>query len=114
MCEKTKQIGIFSTEQISFWEIPANCTKCIGIKMSIKTFLLGSAAAMVAVSGAQAADAVVVEPEPVEYVRVCDAYGSGFFFIPGTETCLRSSGYVRTHYSKPEVENETQAAVGEV
>jgi hypothetical protein len=42
-----------------------------------------------------AADAIMMEPEPVEYVRVCDAYGSGFFYIPGTETCLRISGYVR-------------------
>ena len=68
--------------------------------MNIKSLLLGSAAAMVAVSGAQAADAVVVEPEPVEYVRVCDAYGSGFFYIPGTETCLNFNGYVRTTYHK--------------
>ncbi|GGA93310.1 porin [Brucella endophytica] len=64
--------------------------------MNIKSLLLGSAAALVAVSGAQAADAVVAaEPEPVEYVRVCDAYGKGYFYIPGTETCLRLSGYVR-------------------
>lgn len=63
--------------------------------MNIKSLLIGSAAAMVAVSGARAADAVVIaEPEPVEYVRVCDAYGSGFFYIPGTETCLSISGYV--------------------
>ncbi|MEM9331688.1 MAG: porin [Pseudomonadota bacterium] len=68
--------------------------------MNIKSLLLGSAAAMVAVSSAQAADAVVVEPEPVEYVRVCDAYGSGFFFIPGTETCIRFSGFVRSAYEK--------------
>jgi hypothetical protein len=34
------------------------------------------------------------EPEPVDYVRVCDAYGSGFFYIPGTETCLSINGYV--------------------
>jgi opacity protein-like surface antigen len=64
--------------------------------MNIKSLLLGSAAALVAVSGAQAADAVVAaEPEPVEYVRVCDAYGKGYFYIPGTETCLRIHGYVR-------------------
>jgi hypothetical protein len=64
--------------------------------MNIKSLLLGSAAALVAVSGARAADAVVVaEPEPVEYVRVCDVYGAGFFYIPGTETCLRISGEVR-------------------
>ncbi len=64
--------------------------------MNIKSLLIGSAAALVAVTGARAADAVVVaEPEPVEYVRVCDAYGAGFFYIPGTETCLKISGYVR-------------------
>ncbi|MDJ0612546.1 MAG: porin [Rhizobiaceae bacterium] len=72
--------------------------------MNIKSLLLGSAAAMVAVSSAQAADAVVVEPEPVEYVRVCDAYGSGFFFIPGTETCIRFAGYVRSVYRHNETE----------
>ncbi|MBA8878807.1 porin [Phyllobacterium myrsinacearum] len=64
--------------------------------MNIKSILFGSAAALVAVTGARAADAVVVaEPEAVEYVRVCDAYGAGFFYIPGTETCLKISGYLR-------------------
>jgi len=64
--------------------------------MNIKSLLLGSAAALVAVTGARAADAVVVaEPEPMEYVRVCDVYGAGFYYIPGTETCLRVGGYVR-------------------
>ena len=63
--------------------------------MNIKSHILGAAAALVAVSGARAADAVMApEPEPVEYVRVCDAYGAGFFYIPGTETCLKLSGYV--------------------
>ena len=64
--------------------------------MNIKSLLLGSAAALVAVSGARAADAVVIpEPEAVEYVRVCDAAGAGYFYIPGGETCLKISGYVR-------------------
>jgi hypothetical protein len=64
--------------------------------MNIKSLLLGSAAALVAVSGARAADAVVIaEPEPMEYVRVCDTYGVGFYYIPGTETCLKVSGYMR-------------------
>ncbi len=79
--------------------------------MNIRSLLLGSAAAMVAVSGAQAADAVVIEPEPVEYVRVCDAYGSGFFFIPGTETCIRFSGFVRSAFNKAYVDT-TLAAGG--
>jgi len=64
--------------------------------MNIKSLLLGSAAALIAVSGARAADAVVVaEPEPAEYVKICDVYGTGYFYIPGTETCLRIGGYVR-------------------
>ncbi|WP_159592711.1 porin [Chelativorans xinjiangense] len=64
--------------------------------MNIKSLLIGSAAATVAATGAQAADAIFVpEPEPMEYVRVCDVYGAGFFYIPGTETCLKIGGYVR-------------------
>jgi hypothetical protein len=64
--------------------------------MTIKSLLLGSAAALAAVSGAQAADAIVAaEPEPMEYVKVCDAYGTGYFYIPGTETCLQITGFIR-------------------
>ena len=64
--------------------------------MNIKSLLLGSAAALVAVSGARAADAVIApEPEPVEYVRVCDVYGTSFYYIPGTEICLKVGGYFR-------------------
>ncbi|MBW9114591.1 porin [Rhizobium cauense] len=64
--------------------------------MNINMMLMSSAAALAAFSSAQAADAIVAaEPEAVEYVRVCDAYGSGYFYIPGTETCLKISGYIR-------------------
>jgi len=66
--------------------------------MKIKSLLLGSAAVMIAVSGAQAADAIVIEAEPMEYVKVCDMYGAGFFYIPGTETCININGYVRSTY----------------
>ncbi len=65
--------------------------------MNIKSLLLGCAAALAAVTGAHAADAIVAaEPEPLEYVRICDAYGAGYFYIPGTETCLKIGGMVRT------------------
>ncbi len=68
--------------------------------MNIKSLLLGSAAALVAVTGARAADVIVpVAPDPVDYVRVCDVYGKGFFYIPGTETCLSIGGYVRFKYA---------------
>ncbi len=64
--------------------------------MNIKSLLLGSAAALAVVSGAQAADAIVAaEPEPMEYVRVCDTFGTGYFYIPGTETCLKIGGEIR-------------------
>jgi Porin subfamily len=64
--------------------------------MNIKSLLLGSAAALVAATGARAADMVVApEPEPVEYVRVCDVYGTSFYYIPGTEICLKIGGYFR-------------------
>jgi hypothetical protein len=61
--------------------------------MKLKTFLLGSAGALAVAGGAQAADLSVAEP--VEYVKVCDAFGSGYWYIPGTNTCLRIGGYVR-------------------
>jgi hypothetical protein len=64
--------------------------------MRFRRLFLGSAAALTAVPGAHAADALVVaEPEPMEYVRICDTYGVGFYYIPGTETCLKVSGYMR-------------------
>ncbi|RDL52391.1 Outer membrane protein IIIA [Ensifer sp. M14] len=77
--------------------------------MNIKSLLLGSAAALAAVSGAQAADAIVAaEPEPMEYVRVCDAFGTGYFYIPGTETCLKISGFVRfqTDFGRDAADNK--------
>jgi hypothetical protein len=71
--------------------------------MNIKSLLLGSAAALAVVSGAQAADAIVAaEPEPMEYVRVCDAFGTGYFYIPGTETCLKIGGEIRATVSANE------------
>jgi len=83
--------------------------------MNIKSLLLGSAAALIAVSGARAADAVVVaEPEPAEYVKICDVYGAGYFYIPGTETCLRIGGYVRYDIGAGDVGTFTGARAADV
>lgn len=60
----------------------------------VKSLLLGSAAAFVAVAGAQAAD-LPVKAKAVEYVKVCSAYGAGFYYIPGTDTCIQIGGFVR-------------------
>ncbi|MET7244202.1 porin [Methylobacterium sp. EM32] len=61
----------------------------------VKSLLLGSAAGLTVVAGAQAADLPIKKAAPVEFVRVCSAYGAGFFFVPGTDTCLRVSGRAR-------------------
>ncbi|MER2193043.1 porin [Methylobacterium brachiatum] len=61
----------------------------------LKSSLLGSAAAFAAVGAAHAADLPVKKAAPIEYVRVCSAYGAGFFYTPRTDTCLRVSGRAR-------------------
>ena len=60
----------------------------------VKSLILGSAAGLIAMSGAQAAD-LPVKAKAVEYVRICSLYGAGFFYIPGTDTCVKLGGYLR-------------------
>ncbi|MEH2502349.1 MULTISPECIES: porin [unclassified Bradyrhizobium] len=60
----------------------------------IKSLVLGSAAGLIAVSGAQAAD-LPVKAKAVEYVKICSLYGAGFYYIPGTDTCMKIGGYLR-------------------
>ena len=72
-----------------------------------KSLLLGSAAGLLAVSGASAADLPSRSKGPaVEYVRICDTYGAGYFYIPGTDTCLKISGYARADYAVRNVTNQ--------
>jgi hypothetical protein len=60
----------------------------------VKSLILGSAAGLLALSGAQAAD-LPVKAKAVEYVRICSLYGAGFYYIPGTDTCIKIGGYLR-------------------
>jgi hypothetical protein len=62
--------------------------------LSTRKLILGSAAALLAISGAQAAD-LPVKAKAIEYVRVCSLYGAGLFYIPGTDTCIKLGGYLR-------------------
>ena len=78
----------------------------------VKSLLLGSAAGLSAVVGAQAADLPVEKAAPVEYVRVCSAYGAGFFYIPGTDTCLRVGGRVRAEYLYQETFDRRESTIG--
>ncbi len=60
----------------------------------IKSILLGSAAGLVAVASAQAADLPTRKAAPVEYVRVCNVGGITGWTLPGSDTCLKLSGYI--------------------
>ena len=61
---------------------------------STRSVILASAAGLLTLSGAQAAD-LPVKAKAVEYVRICSLYGAGFFYIPGTDTCIKIGGYLR-------------------
>ncbi len=60
----------------------------------VKSLLLGSAAGVVAIAGAQAAD-LPVKAAPVAYVKICSLYGVGFYYVPGTDMCLKLGGWAR-------------------
>ena len=64
----------------------------------VKSLLLGSAAGLAALTGAQAAD-LPMKAKPVEYVKICSLYGAGFYYIPGTDTCIRIGGHIRSEVS---------------
>ncbi|MDA9530384.1 porin [Bradyrhizobium sp. CCBAU 25338] len=60
----------------------------------VKSLLLGTTAGLIAVGGAQAAD-LPVKAKAVEYVKICTLYGAGFYYIPGSDTCIKLGGYLR-------------------
>src|ERR1043166_2742641 len=60
----------------------------------VKSLILGSAAGLLALGGGQGAD-LPVKAKAVEYVKICSLYGAGFFYIPGTDTCIKLGGYLR-------------------
>ena len=64
----------------------------------IKSILLGSAAGIVAVATAQAADLPTRKAAPVEYVRVCNVGGITGWTLPGSDTCVKLSGYITAQF----------------
>ena len=68
----------------------------------VKSLLLGSAAGLVAVTAGQAAD-LPVKAKPVEYVKICSLYGAGFYYMPGTDMCIKIGGWVRAEISGGQV-----------
>ncbi len=51
--------------------------------------LLLSSAAVIAVAGAAQAADLPVKAKAIQYVKICSAYGPGFYYIPGTDTCIK-------------------------
>ncbi len=65
----------------------------------IKSLLLGSAAGIVAVASAQAADLPTRKAAPVEYVKVCNVGGITGWTLPGSDTCVKFSGYITGQFT---------------
>ncbi|CAN7511773.1 porin [Rhizobium sp. LjRoot254] len=64
--------------------------------MYFRKFVLGAATAFAVISTAHAEDAIVPnEFEQQQALGACDAYGTGFVRLPGTNTCAKVSGQVR-------------------
>jgi len=61
--------------------------------MRLRVLLMTGAALLVPV--AAAADDLVLGVAPIDYVRVCDTYGSGYMYLPGTQTCLSVGAYLQ-------------------
>jgi len=76
-------------------------------KRGLRGPLLGSVACLVAVAGAQAADLPARKVEPAEYVRICASQGPGFFYIPGSDTCIRLGGRLRYEYVASKAANRS-------
>jgi hypothetical protein len=60
----------------------------------VKRLTFGSAAVLALIGNAAAAD-LPVKAKAIEYVKICSAYGAGFWYIPGTDTCIKLGGYMR-------------------
>ena len=71
------------------------------MRMLSSRLLLGSVASLAMMSVAGAADLPMKAKAPaVQYVKICSLYGAGFYYIPGTDTCLKVGGHMRIdmHY----------------
>lgn len=62
--------------------------------MKVTKSLILSSAALLVGAGAQAAD-LPVKAKAIEYVKICSLYGAGFYYIPGSDTCIKLGGYLR-------------------
>ncbi|SFT88571.1 Porin subfamily protein [Pseudovibrio denitrificans] len=78
--------------------------------MNVKTLALAAAAAAAATS-AQAAD-LPLAAEPVNYVKACDAFGAGYFQLPGKDTCIKLGGRIRAQYVSHNLQDGLEDVTG--
>ncbi len=79
----------------------------------LKTILVASATSVLTITAAQSAD-FPVKAKAVEYVKICSLYGAGYYYIPGTDTCIKIGGYVRfeSYYNAPQGSYPVNNATG--
>ena len=83
----------------------------------MKSLLLGSAAGIVAIASAQAADLPTRKGAPAaEYVRICSISVNGTpvvgWMLPGSDTCFKLSGYVTAQIGGGNIQNGQLLAYG--
>src|ERR1700712_5602873 len=61
---------------------------------TVRSLVLGVAVASIVGGVANSAD-FPAKAKAVEYVKICSLYGAGFYYIPGTDTCIKLGGYLR-------------------
>lgn len=87
-----------------------------------KRLLLGSAAAVVATTGAQAADLGLPVAPAVDYVQICSIGSFTGFILPGSDVCFDISGFARAQadfgvansgsfYDRDDVDFQSEAEV---
>jgi hypothetical protein len=59
----------------------------------VKLVLLGSSSTIIMTCAGQAADLPTRRAQPADFVRVCTVGGMAGFVLPGSDTCLKISGY---------------------
>ncbi|RCL01672.1 MAG: hypothetical protein JSC085_000563 [Candidatus Tokpelaia sp. JSC085] len=70
----------------------------MNVKKNLKNLLFYSTATamILGVSGAWAHTGIAIGTKEDSDVHSCDSYGAGYFYIPGTGTCMRITGSVRS------------------
>jgi hypothetical protein len=63
-----------------------------------------------AVAGLAATVASPSRAAPIEYVKVCSIYGAGFFYIPGTDTCVNANQIAQNQFDIARA--QTRSATG--